>query len=158
MKSKQNIVIFALVFTFFLTLYTQECKAHDIFNTYAPLCEGDFVDVPANIGGMTGFLIAFPVAAIIASPAYIHSHAAFEKVFKYSVVILGIAPMSTLFGAPSYLLKKVFWDFPKSLHNGIVYNTEEEQLEQFYRERGDDYKKSTQIKTSIPDTDGTKSN
>ena len=157
MKSKQNIFIFALVFTFFLTAYTQECKAHDTFNVYATLCEGEFVDTPARIGGMTGFFIVAPVAAIIASPALIHSLGAFEKVAFYPVVIVGIIPMSTLFGAPSYLLKKVFWDFPKSLYNGIVYDTEEEQLEQFYRERGVDYKKSRQIKASTPDTDETKS-
>ena len=70
--------------------------------------------VPAEVGGIIGYVIAVPTFMMIGLPvAYCSDSGSrdVERIIMYSTTW----PLNALFGAPSYLIKKTFWDGPQEI-------------------------------------------
>ena len=123
MKRKLNIAIFFTIFSLCYA-YSHTCYGHNIMDMVT--ChiyeeEGAFVVKPAKIGGITGLLISLPPAFIITAPFIFFSDKYHQLTIRYIISGTG-KTISFLFGAPPYVMKKVFWDVPIYLWNSIIKN------------------------------------
>ena len=119
MKNKHNLIIFFAIFALYCGT-SNICDGHSIFQlTTFPFYEDEsaFVESPTAVGGVVGYFIGMPPALILASPGILFEANNYIKyVMGYTLICIG-QPISFLFGTPSYILKKVFWDGPIFLWN-----------------------------------------
>lgn len=123
MKRKQTILMLCTIFALYFGI-SNTCYGHSVFQLTR--CEwyeeeGPFVESPAEVGAVIGWFISIPPALILSSPSIIiQSDDYYKYSMKYTLMCIG-KPFSFLFGAPSYLLKKVFWDGPIYLWD-VIYD------------------------------------
>lgn len=122
MKRQLHIMVFLIVAL--CSIYPTTSKAHSVLQlTTFPLYEGEgsFVEAPAEVGATVGFFIGVPPAFILGSPGFIFGQNDYtEYACGITLIVIG-QPFSFLFGAPSYILKKLFWDGPIFLWD-VVYD------------------------------------
>lgn len=102
----------------FCSTYTNNCYGHDVYEMLQ--CdlyddEGGFVEYPSVAGAVIGWIISLPPALILASPAILLPSDYAEEYSNFIIRnTIGVTAktLSVLFGAPSYLIKKAFWDGP----------------------------------------------
>ena len=82
--------------------------------------DGSFVEAPARVGDWTGYLIALLPAIIITEPIRLVSILDYEGDDIGAYMLYGTTKFfGCLFGAPSFILKGFFYDFPSWTYSSL---------------------------------------
>jgi hypothetical protein len=110
--------------------YTEKVKANsDIFNP-VDYCSfkgykdsGSFVEAPAHVGDWTGYIIGVFPAIIITEPFRLVPIYGYEGDNIGEYTLYGTTKtFGSLFGGPSFVLKRIFWDTPIWIYSSIFEN------------------------------------